>query len=164
MKQAVRTFKETLDLRASLWGRIRSHRYFPLSMLAMVVLSVSCLYVWQRVRVLDLLVQVDELSEENLALLDETKKMYSDISELSMAYRIRQYALDSLGMKPVAAEHLKTLDRPTIVSTEPDDLTLLVNAVKRVAEYTPVLHEEILDASELQQIPIDSTFYPEGVR
>lgn len=164
MVNAVRSFWETVTIRSSLAHRVRSHRYFPLGVLAVALLLVSCLHVWQRVTVLDLVRQVSSLEKEHAALLDNTKKMYGDISELSMSQRIRRYAVDTLGMQHVSVDRLYTLEREQPTLSDPDDLAMLVSAVKRMASYLPAISEETVTAAELRNVKIDSSIYPGGHR
>jgi len=162
MVNAVRSFWETINLRTSLLRRIRSHRYFPIALLAVALLSISCLHIWQRFTVLDLVRQASRLEQEHEEMLDNTKKMYSDIAELSMSQRIRRYAVDTLGMQPVSVDKLLTIEREEPTLSDPDDLAMLVSAVKRIASYLPVVSEETVSAAELRKVKIDSSIYPGG--
>lgn len=164
MVNTVRSFWETLTMRSSLLRRVRAHRYFPLAVLAVALLLISCVHVWQRFTVLDLVRQVSALEKEHAMLLDNTKKMYGDIAELSASQRIRRYAVDTLGMQPVAVDRLYTLEREQPTLSDPDDLAMLVSAVKRMASYFPVLTEETVAAAELRRVKIDSSIYPGGNR
>jgi cell division protein FtsL len=157
MSRSVRKFKETIEMRRQSLLRIRSHRYFPLSIVLAALLLVACLHIWQRVHVIRLVWEVGELSSENRALVDETKKTQTDVAALSMASRIQFYAGDSLGMKPMTSERFFTLtDEHTEASRKTDDLADVVTSIKRVVEYLPVITEAQAGATEIKKIRFDS--------
>lgn len=164
MVNAVRSFWQTINMRSSTVHRLRSHRYFPLAMVAVALLLISCLHIWQRVTVLDLVHEVSKLENEQEMLLDNTKKMYGHVAELSMSHRIRQYAVDTLGMQPVSMDQLYTVERDEPTLSDPDDLAMMITAIKRVVSQLPTIAQENVSAAELQQVKIDSSVYPRGGR
>jgi len=156
MKRAVRKFKETVEIRSSLIHRVRSNRYLPMAVLAAVVLTGACVHIWQRVRVLDLVYEVSLLRQENQNLGDDLRKVYSDVSSLSMSARIESYAADTLGLQTVPAEKLFTLVPRDGAGPEADDFKRVLSAVKRMATYLPAVTETQASAGELRNPRIDS--------
>ncbi|MCK4373559.1 MAG: cell division protein FtsL, partial [candidate division Zixibacteria bacterium] len=106
MRKTVRKFKETVEIRSSVINRLRSHRYFPIAVLVTVFLMASVIHVWQRVHVLETVKQVSHLRAENEQLVDATSKLNVRLATLTAAGRIEKYAMDSLGLQPVAADQI----------------------------------------------------------
>jgi cell division protein FtsL len=156
MKRAVRKFKETVEIRSSLVNRLYSHRYFPVTILVCAVLAASCFHVWQRVKVMALVKEVSYLRNENADLIDNVKKTASEISSLKMASRIEQYARDTLGLQPISADRLFTLERKKAELPPPEDLAALAAAIKRIARYMPVVSPATVNAGEIRPLKIDS--------
>jgi cell division protein FtsL len=164
VKEAVRKFKETIEIRSSILNRLRTHRYFPLTVLVLTVLLASFVHIWQRVRVIELVKEVSHLEHENKSLVDDYKKTYSEIASLSMATRIEAYARDTLGMRPVSADHLYTLIPDKNVPHQPDEFSVMVSAIQRVARYMPVVSENEAGAAEIRLIKFDSVGITGGAR
>ncbi|MEA3297259.1 MAG: cell division protein FtsL [candidate division Zixibacteria bacterium] len=156
MKKPVRKFKETIEIQASIFNRIRSHRYFPVVILVSLFLSASLVHIWQRVRVLELVRNVSELERENAELVDAATKLNADIAALSTANRIQKYASDTLGLRQISADRLFALVRKEQSVSLPDDLELMFRAVERVTKYVPVLEESRTVAGELRPTRLDS--------
>jgi cell division protein FtsL len=156
MKKKVRKFKETVEIQSSFLQRLRSHRYFTVIVLAGACLLVSCFYVWQRVRVLELVKDVSYLDKDHAELLDDLRKIRTDIASLTLAARIEIYATDTLGMKPIDADRLFTLAPKQSKSNESDDLAAMISAIRHVADYMPVISEAEVRADELRIINIDT--------
>lgn len=153
---AVRRFKKTIDIQSSLLKRLRAHRYFTIVWLCGALLLTCFLHIWQRVRVLDLVTEVSQLRKENGSLQDNLKKTGSDLASLSMSSRIKKYATDSLGMKSIDPDRLYTLSPSDDGKVDLDEIDKMVTAIKRVADYVPVLSENSANAGELRIIRIDS--------
>ncbi|MFH2049171.1 MAG: cell division protein FtsL [bacterium] len=153
---AIRKFSETVAMQSSIFNRIRSNKYFPFAILGLFILSAACIHIWQRVQVLDLLHQVSLLNSENKELINDLRKVNSDIATLSKVSRIEQYAADSLGLKKVEAEKLFTLVRPREEQPELDNIAMVVTAIERVAAYLPTVSETQATAGELKQVIKDS--------
>ncbi len=156
MKRTIRKFKETVEIQSSLVNRVRTSRYLPAAGLVCVVLLASCIHIWQRVRVLDLVHETSLLKQENLGLADDVRKVYGDVASLSMSSRIRAYAADTLGLKTVPAEKLFTLVPHGGRVSLADDLDRMLGAVKRVTDYIPRVTETEANAGELRNPTIDS--------
>ncbi|MFZ5980330.1 MAG: hypothetical protein ACOYVF_06825 [Candidatus Zixiibacteriota bacterium] len=154
--KSVRKFKETVELRSLVFRRLRTHRYFPAAVLITVVLVVACIHIWQRVHVIRLVKEVAELKAENVGLVDDYKKVQSDIAALCMASRIETFACDSLGLKAVTAERLFTLMHEKPRELPADELTTLMSSIKRVARFVPVLSDNSARAGALEGIKFDS--------
>ncbi|MEW6412551.1 MAG: hypothetical protein AB1483_08780 [Candidatus Zixiibacteriota bacterium] len=158
MKETIRKFKETVEIRSSIFNRIRSHRYFPVALLLTVSLSAACVHIWQRVKVVELVKQVGALKNENAELIDLKKKVYADIAVLSTAARIEKYASDTLGLKRVDPERLFTLvpEKAKKMDIERDDLDLMLYAINRVTEYVPRVTENSAMAGGVDDLNLDS--------
>ncbi len=156
MKETIRKFKETVEIRSSVINRIRSHRYFPVTLLLVVALSAACVHIWQRVKVVELVKEVSTLKTENAELLDLKKKVYADIASLSTASRIEKYASDTLGLKQIDPERLFTLVLDKADKVEQDDLDLMLYAINRVTEYVPRVSESSARAGGVDDLDLDS--------
>ena len=157
MARSLRKFKETVEIRAGLFHRMRTHRHFSTCLIAAILVVVACVHIWQRVHVIRLSQQVGALRDENRNLIDATKKVRSEIAALSMGSRIEVYAADSLGLLPVAAERLVIIDRErTKQDVKPDELGNVLTSIKRVSDYLPVLSEAKAEPAEFQRIIFDS--------
>ena len=156
MREAVRKFKETVEIKSTKFNKIKSHRYFPMAVILTLLLTAACIHIWQRVRVVSLVKEIAQLKQENASLLDNKKKLYSEIAALTTASRIGKYAIDTLGMKPVPADRLLTLIPNEHESQRPDDLALLLNAIKRVVDYMPVIEETRASATGVENLDVDS--------
>lgn len=156
MREAVRKFKETVEIKSTTINKIKSHRYFPVAVLLTLVLTGACIHVWQRVKVVSLVKEIAQLKNENSSLLDDKKKLYSEIAALTTGSRIGQYVSDTLGMETVPAECLLTLIPNDQKMNRPDDLALLMNALKRVVDYMPVIEETRASATGVEDLNLDS--------
>jgi cell division protein FtsL len=156
MREAVRKFKETVEIKSTKFNKIKSHRYFPMAVLLTLLLTGACIHIWQRVKVVSLVKEIAQLKHENESLLDDKKKLYSEIAALTTASRIGQFATDTLGMKSIPAERLLTLIPNDQKMNRPDDLALLLNAIKRVVDYMPVIEETRASATGVENLNLDS--------
>ncbi|UCG63086.1 MAG: cell division protein FtsL [Candidatus Zixiibacteriota bacterium] len=164
MRETVRKFKETVEIRSSILNRIRSHRYFPVTLLFCVLLIAACVHIWQRVKVVELVKEVAELKNEQAELRDAKKKIRSDIAILSTAARIEQYAVDSLGLRRVDAERLFTLVFDKDDHEQPDDLELLLFAINRMADAVPALSSNNAMARGVDNLKLDSLTLEEAAK
>ncbi|PWB75328.1 hypothetical protein C3F09_02905 [candidate division GN15 bacterium] len=163
MATSLRKFKETVEMRAGFFHRVRTHRHFSTGLVLAVFVIVACIHVWQRVHVIRLSQQVGALREENRNLIDATKKVRSEVAALSMGSRVESYAADSLGLLPVTAERLVIIDRdqPT-KEVKADELGTVLSSIKRVSDHLPVLSEAQAEPAEFQPIRFDSLAEPEA--
>ncbi|MFQ5453540.1 MAG: hypothetical protein ACE5D6_05070 [Candidatus Zixiibacteriota bacterium] len=157
MKKTIRKFKETVEIKSSIINRIRTFQYLPVLLLVSFFLIAACIHIWQRVKVIELVKDVARLKKENAGIMDDKKKLYSEIAALSMVSRIEKYAFDSLGLKPVSAKKLITLVRKQEKHNPPDELELMVNALKRMADYIPVIEGTRANAGGTDNLLLDST-------
>lgn len=164
MRETVRKFKETVEIRSSIFNRVRSHRYFPATLLFCVFLSAACVHIWQRVKVVELVKEVAELKAENAELLDIKKKMRSEIATLSTSSRIEKYAVDTLGLQRIKADRLFTLVSEKADYEQPDDLKLLLYALNRVADAVPTVSENSAMARGVENLKLDSMANDEAGR
>ncbi len=124
--------------------------------IALALLAAACVHVWQRVMVIELAKEVATLRGENRSLVDDTRKLRSEIVALSMATRIERYAVDSLGLQPVTADRLLTLVKESEKDIPYDELTVMFSSIKRIADYLPVLTEAEATARDLRPIKFDT--------
>lgn len=155
MRERVRRFAETVQMQSGLVRRIRSHRWFPAGLLATIVVLVASFHVWQRVQVLSLLSDVDQLKHEHRLLMDSATKIRADVAGLSMGERIEAYARDSLGLKRLSAENIYTLVDDERPKPPTDGFTSLVKAIERVGQWMPGIRENEVNADELKRIRFD---------
>ena len=157
MPTGVRKFKETADFQSLSLQRLRNHKYFPVAMVVLAMLLVACVHIWQRVHVMTLVHEVAVLRSEHEQLVDIARKTQSDIAALSMTSRIEQYAADSLGLALVSADRLYTLIRSEQEDEVLDRLEVVISSIERIGEHLPVLTASQVNASELNEIKLDST-------
>ncbi len=157
MRKPVRKLKETVEMRSSLLGRLRRHRYFPPGVLVLVFLLACFFHIWQRVKVIELVKDVGSLKTENAELVDAATKLNAEIASLCTAGRIEKYATDTLGLSPVTADRIYTLAEEHRVVTDPDELSTLMKAIERVTAYMPVISENQALAGDAARIKLDST-------
>lgn len=156
MRQPVRKFKETVEIRTQVLYRLRSHRYYPIVLVVGCLLLAGSVHVWQRVKVMSLVKETAQLRAEHAALVDDAIKWDAQIASLLSARRIMTYAEDTLGMKPVKAENLYTLASGESNHAPPDELALMKRAIERIADHMPSLTESQATAGELRRIAVDS--------
>ncbi len=171
MAPSVRRFKESADLRSGFLKRLGAHRYFPIGVVTILAIAVACGHIWQRVIVLDLLKDVTRLEADQRTLIDDARKLRSEIDQLSMAARIETIALDSLGLEHVHTDRLLTLvpppqKKPATVIEQRDEFTTMISSIKRVAKYLPSISETEAKASEItpaiRPLKFDSTAVKES--
>jgi cell division protein FtsL len=157
--RTLRNYKETVEMRSLLLNRIRSHRYFPLAVIAVFLTAAACVHVWQRVVVISLVQEVALLEKDNRGLVDDGHKVQTEIAGLSMATRIEEYAVDSLGMQRIQPTNSYVLEPWEKEEKSPDELAAMITSIKRVAEYLPERTEARAAAQELQPIKFDTMEY-----
>ncbi len=162
MARSIRKFKETLEMRSGLLTRIRSHRFFSIGLMGATLILVACIHIWQRVHVIHLVKETGDLRIENRQLVDDTKKIFTDVAALSMASRIERCATDSLGLQQVSADRLYTIIREQEKPKQQDELASVTTSIKRVTDYFPVLSEAQAGSPELKPIKFDSTRNSDG--
>lgn len=160
MEKSLRKFKETMELRAVLARRIRSHPYFPIVAIGAILLMIACLHVWQRVYVITLVDQVAELRADQRDLVDQLRKVRADNAALSMASRIQEYATDSLGLREISADRLFTLVRDDDVQLEGTELAMMFSSIRRIARFLPVPAETEARSAELRYVDPDDLDIP----
>lgn len=158
MKDTVRLFKETVELQSSAGTKSRWRRYGWATLLSMLLLSLACLLVWQRMRVLQLVKETDALDKQRTELLDDSKKLRSDIAQLSAPGRITGYAMDSLGMMPVPLDRFYALipspqDSVVVHETE---WAQMVKSAERLWVHMPGIENSEAMATGLDTLRLDS--------
>jgi cell division protein FtsL len=154
--RSVRKFKETVEFRALPLNRLKSHRYFPVAVISLVILLAACIHVWQRVVVISLVKEVSALEKENRALVDDAHKVQSDITALSMSSRIERYAADSLGLQRVQPDNLFTITSQDDGYLVADEWSAMISSIKRIADFLPAVTEAKAEARELEPIRFDA--------
>lgn len=157
MARSVRKFNQTRELQFSPLKRIRSHRYFPAAVIGILLIGAGCLHIWQRVTVIEMAKEVSTLRASNRILVDDVKKIQSDIASLSSATRIEQFAVDSLGMTSVSADRLYTLVRKPEQSMPTDELDAMISSIRRVADYLPAMSEANANSRDVRKIRFETT-------
>jgi cell division protein FtsL len=152
MARSVRKFTETVELRSLLLKRLKSHRHFPAVVITAVILTCACIHIWQRVVVMSLVTEVTALEKENMALIDDTHKVQTDLAALTMASRIERYAMDTLGLQRIRPDRLYTLVPETPGELAADRFATMISSIRRVADFIPVVTEAQGAAQELQPI------------
>ena len=155
--RSVRKFKETVEFRALPLQRLKAHRYFPLAVMALILMAAACVHVWQRVVVISLVQEVSALEKESQGLVDDAHKVRTEITSLSMAARIERYAVDSLGLQRVQPERLFAVtadEREEAPSS--DEFAAVLSSIKRVVEYLPEVAEVHAEPQELEPIRFDT--------
>lgn len=155
MRKPVRKFKETVEIRSSMINRVLSHRYFPAAIVVTLVFTVCVVHVWQRVRVLELVKDVSHLRAENNRLIDAASKLNVRLAGLSAAGRIEQYAQDSLGLEPAAADQVYSLISREEELPEPDELATMFQAIERVTRHVPAISPSRATAGDLRRLRLE---------
>lgn len=167
MADSVRKFKETVEFQSGFLTRIRQHRHFGVGIISATLLLVACIHIWQRVHVIHLVQEVDVLKGQNALMVDETKKAQMDIAGLSRATRISTCAAESLGLQPIQADRLYTIQLQNEKIMHRDttgELASVMTSMKRVADFMPVMSEAKAGSSELRPIKFDSIASREDIR
>ncbi len=99
-----------------LWGfsmkrmtKVKIQDFFKAVLLCLFALSIPAmlaLYAVQAKKYTDLTKEVVELEAKQEKLIEENKKLISDISQLSSAERIERIAVEELGMHKAEAEDI----------------------------------------------------------
>jgi len=121
-----------------------------------VLLAASSIHIWQRVRVMALVKEVDILKAENVSLTDDAIKYEAELSRLLSAERVIAYARDSLKMIAVPADRLFTLQREEEEQVTPDEIALMRKAIERITTHMPRLTRSEAAAGELRRTALDS--------
>lgn len=158
MSQSVRAFKETVEMRRFSLRRLKSHRYAAAIGIGAILLALACAHIWQRVTVIHLAMDVTRLQAEHKELVDQSRKMNSEISSLSMAARIEPFAIDSLGLLVVPADRLFTVrtEKKPNQPQQLDQYAELKVVLKRVSDHMPVLSQTTAEAETTDSIKFDS--------
>jgi len=157
MAWSVRKFKETVEFRAHPLQRLKSNRYFPFAVMAVMLMATACVHVWQRVVVTSLEQEVSSLERENKGLVDDAHKVQTEITALSMAGRIARYAVDSLGLQRVQPDHLFAMtEDEKEVERSTDEFAILMSSIKRVVDYFPEVSKVRAESQELEPIRFDT--------
>ena len=162
MKKTLRKFKETLEIRSSFWQRLRNHRLLPVTLLVCAFLVAACFHIWQRVKVIQLAKSVSRLRVDNAFLVNESRKIHSEIAALKMSSRIEQYASDSLGLQSISTERLFTLVKKEAEASQSDDLDLMATALNRMARHLPVVSENEVYAGQQRTAGFDTALSREN--
>lgn len=163
MERSLRQLKESIDLGTPRLTRLRHHPYFHWVVISSFLFSLACIHVWQRVTVIESGRAVQKLQGERIRLQDETKKLRSQIAQLSMISRISRYASDSLGMRPIPPQDLFTIIERPLPERQPDDMSMLVASLERLADYLPVQATASALSRDLEPVRFDTATVREGV-
>ena len=95
------------DMNRIVKGRIKD--FFKVLLVCLFALSIPvmlALYAMQAKKYTDLTKEISELEAKQEKLIEENKKLVSDISQLSSAERIERIAVEELGMHKAEAEDI----------------------------------------------------------
>ena len=95
------------DMNRMVKGRIKD--FFKVLLVCLFALSIPvmlALYAMQAKKYTDLTKEISELEAKQEKLIEENKKLVSDISQLSSAERIERIAVEELGMHKAEAEDI----------------------------------------------------------
>lgn len=157
---SLRKYKETVEIKALPFNRLRAHRYFPIAVMAIVVTAAACIHVWQRVVVISLAKEVAALEKDNHGLVDDAHKVQTEISFLSMTSRIERYAVDSLGLQRPRPDNIYAIQKMEGDEEPPDEFAAMLSSWRRLAEFLPERTEARAAAKELQPIRFDTVESP----
>lgn len=158
MAHSVRKFSQTVNFSKLPFRRLRKHRYFPIGVVVAALLFFSCLHIWQRVQVMTLVHETALLRDRNHELVQVAHKLNDDIAGLTMASRIENYAVDSLGLQRIPADKLFTLIRERDEDEPASELAQVFRSIERIAAYIPTITESQARAGEAPELvlPDDS--------
>jgi len=140
MKISVQTYRATDSIRNSLRKRLVSSRTLAVTIIVGSFILLACLYIWQRVYVLNLVREVSTLEKEKVDLKDLLKKTEIEVTELSRLNRIEPIAIAQLGLMRTGTENLYTLT-PRKVEKKLEGIDEVVAALKKIADNLPILNE-----------------------
>ena len=140
MKISVQTYRATDSIRNSLRKRLVSSRALAVTIIVGSFIHLACIYIWQRVYVLNLVREVSTLEKEKVDLKDLLKKTEIEVTELSRLNRIESIAIAQLGLMRTGTENLYTLT-PQKVEKKPEGIDEVVAALKKIADNLPILNE-----------------------
>ena len=89
--------------------KLKIKNFFKALLICLFALSIPAmlaLYALQTKKYTDLTIEIQELEVKQERLIEENKKLVSDISQLSSAERIERIAVEELGMHKAEAEDI----------------------------------------------------------
>ncbi len=110
-----------------------------------VVITFACLYIWQRVYVLDLAKDISNLEREKQTLTDQLRKTNADVAELSRLSRIEPMVADKLGLARTGSGSLFTLQLNKTVEVKREGLDNVLWSLRKLADNMPVITESKAD-------------------
>lgn len=154
--RSIRQLRESIEMGTPRFAKIRQHPYLPWLLLGLFVIALACLHVWQRFTVIETGREVQKLTAERTRLQDESRKLSSQIAQLSMASRISRYVADSLGMRPIPPGQLFTVIEQRPPALQLDDFSTMVASLERLADYFPVQATAQAITHEAESIRFDT--------
>lgn len=128
--------------------RLVSSRLLTTVFVLALVTAGSCLYIWQRVRALDLLADVGQFERLNREYRDQLMKVDADISQLESLSRIDSLAQTQFGLRQVELTRLYAVRFPE-QSVGENGMEQLWNAVRRSVSELPTIQSAEVAAQEL---------------
>ncbi|HSH00695.1 MAG TPA: hypothetical protein VLB27_11620 [candidate division Zixibacteria bacterium] len=128
--------------------RLVSSRLLTTVFVLVLVTAGSCLYIWQRVRALDLLADVGRFERLNREYRDQLMKVDADISQLESLSRIDSLAQTQFGLRQVELTRLYAVRFPE-QSVGENGMEQLWNAVRRSVSELPTIQSAEVAAQEL---------------
>lgn len=127
---------------------IVSSRTWTTAIVLTLILIAALAYIWQRVRALDLLAEVQALESVNTDYKDQLRKLDSDVAQLSTAGRIIQLAQEDLKLEPAPLDKLYTVRFQEETPGE-SGMRAFMGAIKRSVAKLPRVESAEVAAEEL---------------
>jgi cell division protein FtsL len=145
LKISVERYRATNKIKQSFARRLISSR-MPLPALFLVVMIMfACLYIWQRVYVMDLAKDIAKMEKQKQELTDQLRKTNADVAEFSRLSRIEPVAAEKFGLARTTSVNLFTLEVKKTSEPERAGLDNVVWSLKKLADNLPVLSESKAD-------------------
>lgn len=128
--------------------RLVSSRSLTALFVVILLVAGACLYIWQRVRSLDLLAEVGQLEQVNDEYRDQLQKVHADVADLSRIGRISEIAEREFGLQPAGLDRLYAV-RFQESSVGASGMRQLIDAFGRSVASLPTIESSEAHAVEL---------------
>ncbi|SYZ72769.1 hypothetical protein TRIP_C20884 [Candidatus Zixiibacteriota bacterium] len=145
LKISVERYRATNKLRQSYFRRLISSKVSVPAMFLLVVITFACLYIWQRVYVMDLAKDISQLEKRKQELTDQLRKASADVAEFSRLSKIEPLAAEKFGLTRTTSGNLFTLEVKRNTEPKRAGLDNVVWSLKKLADNLPVLTESKAD-------------------
>ncbi len=145
LKISVERYRATNKIKHSYARRLISSKISVPALFLFVVIIFACLYIWQRVYVMDLAKDIAQLEKQKQELTDKLRKTNADVAENSRLSRIEPIAAERFGLARTTSGNLFTLEIKKISEPKRAGLDNVVWSLKKLADNLPVLTESKAD-------------------